>query len=276
MADFDFPSISDSDDDTEQGLRGGSSSSSSSSSSSAAAAAATSKRKTKSGGFQSMGLSKAVFGGIMKMGYKVPSPIQRKVIPLAMMGRDVVAMARTGSGKTAAFLIPMLERLGEHSSTVGVRGIVLSPTRELAQQTMDFLIKLGKLTTLRASLIIGGHNIENQFDALASNPDVVVSTPGRLLHLLMEVAEFTLAVAQVIVFDEADRLFEMGFKAQLTDILQRMPPAHQSMLFSATLPRVLIEFTRAGLRDPEFVRLDVESKVRLFCVGCCRGSSFAR
>jgi ATP-dependent RNA helicase DDX54/DBP10 len=261
MADFDFPSIAESDDDAEHGSRGGGSSSSSSSSSSAAAAAE-SKRKTKSGGFQSMGLSKAVFGGVMKMGYKVPSPIQRKVIPLALMGRDVVAMARTGSGKTAAFLIPMLERLGEHSTTVGVRGIVLSPTRELAQQTMDFLVKLGKLTTLRASLIIGGHNIENQFDALASNPDVVVSTPGRLLHLLMEVAEFTLAVAQVIVFDEADRLFEMGFKAQLTDILQRMPPARQSMLFSATLPRVLIEFTRAGLRDPEFVRLDVESKAR--------------
>jgi len=208
-----------------------------------------------------MGLSKSVFGGVMRMGYRVPSPIQRKVIPIAMMGRDVVAMARTGSGKTAAFLIPLLERLVSHSTKVGVRGIILSPTRELAQQTMNFLIKLGKLTDLRGSLIIGGHNIENQFEALASNPDILVSTPGRLLHLLMEVTEFTLDLAEVIIFDEADRLFEMGFKAQLHDIMQRMPPARQTMLFSATLPRILIEFTRAGLRDPEFVRLDVESKV---------------
>lgn len=223
------------------------------------------KKKKKSGGFQSMGLSKEVFGGVMRMGYKVPSPIQRKVIPVAMMGRDVVAMARTGSGKTAAFLIPMLERLVAHSTKVGVRGVILSPTRELAQQTMAFLAKIGKLTTLRASLIIGGHNIENQFEALATNPDILVSTPGRLLHLLMEIDDFTLDLAQVIVFDEADRLFEMGFKAQLHDILERMPPARQTMLFSATLPRVLIEFTRAGLRDPEFVRLDVESKAS-FCI----------
>ena len=144
-----------------------------------------------------MGLSKEVFGGVMRMGYRVPSPIQRKVIPLAMMGRDVVAMARTGSGKTAAFLIPMLERLASHSTTFGVRGIILSPTRELAQQTMVFLSKLGKNTTLRGSLIIGGHNIENQFETLTTNPDIVVSTPGRLLHLLLEVDEFTLDVAEV-------------------------------------------------------------------------------
>ena len=228
------------------------------------------KKKKKSGGFQSMGLSKEVFGGVMRMGYKVPSPIQRKVIPVAMMGRDVVAMARTGSGKTAAFLIPLLERLVAHSTRVGVRGVILSPTRELAQQTMAFLSKIGKLTTLRASLIIGGHNIENQFEALATNPDILVSTPGRLLHLLMEIDDFTLDLAEVIVFDEADRLFEMGFKAQLHDILERMPPARQTMLFSATLPRILIEFTRAGLRDPEFVRLDVESKARFcFCGRCC-------
>jgi ATP-dependent RNA helicase DDX54/DBP10 len=114
------------------------------------------RKKKKSGGFQSMGLSHAVMKGVLRKGYKVPTPIQRKTIPLILDGKDVVAMARTGSGKTAAFLLPMFERLKTHSAKVGCRALILSPTRELAIQTLKFAKELGRFTTLRHALILGG------------------------------------------------------------------------------------------------------------------------
>jgi ATP-dependent RNA helicase DDX54/DBP10 len=117
--------------------------------------------KKKAAGFQTLGLSKPIYGGVMRMGYKVPTPIQRKALPVALTGADVVAMARTGSGKTAAFLIPMLEKLKTHSA-VGIRAIILSPTRELAIQTMKFARGLGKFTDLRICLLVGGDGLEQQ------------------------------------------------------------------------------------------------------------------
>eukprot|EP00058_Branchiostoma_floridae_P023172 XP_002608662.1 hypothetical protein BRAFLDRAFT_211958 [Branchiostoma floridae] len=131
------------------------------------------KKKKKSGGFQSMGLSHGIFKGVMKKGYKVPTPIQRKCIPIIMDGKDVVAMARTGSGKTAAFLIPMFEKLRAHS-TSGARALILAPTRELALQTMKFTKELGRFTGLRAALILGGDSMEDQFAALHENPDICI------------------------------------------------------------------------------------------------------
>lgn len=112
------------------------------------------RKQHKSGGFQSMGLSSAIYGSIKKTGYKVPTPIQRKAIPLILQGKDVVAMARTGSGKTAAFLIPMMEKLKTHSVKVGARALILSPSRELALQTLKFAKDFGKLTDLRLALIV--------------------------------------------------------------------------------------------------------------------------
>mmetsp|Transcript_11670 Transcript_11670/g.15133 ORF Transcript_11670/g.15133 Transcript_11670/m.15133 type:complete len:878 (+) Transcript_11670:19-2652(+) len=218
-------------------------------------------KKSKGGGFQTLGLGHAVFGGVMKMGYKVPTPIQRKTLPVALSGRDLVAMARTGSGKTAAFLIPLLERLGEHSSIYGVRGILLSPTRELAQQTYKFAIKMGKQTSLRICLLQGGDRMEAQFEALANNPDIIVATPGRLVHLLAEVKDFSLGRVEILIFDEADRLFEMGFALQLKEIISKCPDQRQTMLFSATMPKQLVEFTRAGLKSPDLIRLDTETKI---------------
>ena len=106
------------------------------------------------------------------MGYRVPTPIQRKAIPVILEGRDIVAMARTGSGKTAAFLIPMLEKLKTHSAKVGARGLILSPSRELAMQTLKFCKDLGKYSDLRQCVLVGGDNMEEQFGAMASNPDV--------------------------------------------------------------------------------------------------------
>ncbi|TYZ63638.1 hypothetical protein PybrP1_009001 [[Pythium] brassicae (nom. inval.)] len=213
------------------------------------------------GGFQHLGLSPPVFRGVMAMGYKVPTPIQRKSLPIVLSGKDVVAMARTGSGKTAAFLIPMLEKLKEHSTKVGVRALVLSPTRELAVQTMRFATMLAKFMSIKISLIVGGEGMEQQFEAIAANPDVIVATPGRLMHHLQEIPDFNLKVVEYVVFDEADRIFEMGFAEQLQEILKNMPESRQTLLFSATLPKALVQFARAGLNEPELIRLDVENKI---------------
>jgi ATP-dependent RNA helicase DDX54/DBP10 len=220
-----------------------------------------SKSAKKKTGFQSLGLSKHVFGGIMRMGYKIPTPIQRATLPVALSGKDLVAMARTGSGKTAAFLIPLLEKLKTHETIVGCRGVVLSPTRELAMQTLKFAKIMGKFTSLRSIVILGGESIEMQFEELSTNPDIIVATPGRLMHLLLEVPNFSLRNVQMVVFDEADRLFEMGFADQLRQIIASMPEDRQTLLFSATMPKLLMEFARAGLRNPEIVRLDIDTKI---------------
>ncbi|KAM4649392.1 ATP-dependent RNA helicase DDX54 isoform 1-T1 [Amazona ochrocephala] len=217
------------------------------------------QKKKKSGGFQSMGLSYPVFKGIMKKGYKVPTPIQRKSIPAILRGRDVVAMARTGSGKTACFLIPMFERL-KAPSQAGARALILSPTRELALQTLKFTKELGKFTGLKSALILGGDKMEDQFAALHENPDIIIATPGRLVHVAVEM-KLKLHTVEYVVFDEADRLFEMGFAEQLQEIIARLPDCHQTVLFSATLPKLLVEFARAGLTEPMLIRLDVESKL---------------
>ncbi|XP_016058581.1 PREDICTED: ATP-dependent RNA helicase DDX54 [Miniopterus natalensis] len=218
------------------------------------------KKKKKSGGFQSMGLSYPVFKGIMKKGYKVPTPIQRKTIPVILDGKDLVAMARTGSGKTACFLIPMFERLKTRSAQTGARALILSPTRELALQTMKFTKELGKFTGLKTALILGGDKMEDQFSALHENPDIIIATPGRLMHVAVEM-NLKLQSVEYVVFDEADRLFEMGFAEQLQEIISRLPGGHQTVLFSATLPKMLVEFARAGLTEPVLIRLDVDTKL---------------
>eukprot|EP00624_Nannochloropsis_granulata_P006938 evm.model.NODE_5536_length_9577_cov_21.171974.4 len=182
-------------------------------------------KKVAKGTFQSLGLSKDIFSGVNRMGYKLPTPVQRKSLPEALAGKDLVCMARTGSGKTAAFLIPVLERLQSHSPRMGARALILSPTRELAMQTVKFAKGLSHFTDLRVALLVA-------------------------------------------VFDEADRLFEMGFAEQLKEILRTMPEERQTLLYSATLPKMLAQFARAGLRDPVLIRLDMESKVsEQLCLG---------
>nr|XP_060641416.1 ATP-dependent RNA helicase DDX54 [Anolis sagrei ordinatus] len=218
------------------------------------------KKKKKSGGFQSMGLSYPVFKGVMKKGYKIPTPIQRKTIPVILDGKDVVAMARTGSGKTACFLIPMFEKLKAHSAKTGARALILSPTRELALQTLKFTKELGRFAGLKTALILGGDKMEDQFAALHENPDIIIATPGRLMHVAVEM-KLKLQSVEYVVFDEADRLFEMGFAEHLKEIISRLPESRQTVLFSATLPKVLVEFARAGLTEPVLIRLDVESKL---------------
>ncbi|KAH8416322.1 hypothetical protein KR222_008275, partial [Zaprionus bogoriensis] len=217
-------------------------------------------KSKKSGGFQSMGLGFELLKGITKRGYKVPTPIQRKTIPLILEGRDVVAMAKTGSGKTACFLIPLFEKLQRREPTKGARALILSPTRELAVQTYKFIKELGRFMELKTILVLGGDSMDSQFSAIHTCPDVIVATPGRFLHLCVEM-DLKLNSIEYVVFDEADRLFEMGFGEQLNETLHRLPASRQMVMFSATLPKQLVEFARAGLSDPVLIRLDVESKL---------------
>ncbi|OCK82627.1 ATP-dependent RNA helicase-like protein dbp10 [Lepidopterella palustris CBS 459.81] len=218
------------------------------------------KTVKKGGGFQQMGLNAVLLKSITRKGFSVPTPIQRKSIPLILDGSDVCAMARTGSGKTAAFVIPMVEKLKGHSMKVGARAIILSPSRELALQTIRVVKELGRGTDLRTVLLTGGESLEEQFSSMTSNPDIIIATPGRLMHLKVEM-QLDLSSARYVVFDEADRLFEMGFAPQLTEILHALPTSRQTLLFSATLPKSLVEFARAGLQEPKLIRLDAESKI---------------
>eukprot|EP00559_Dactyliosolen_fragilissimus_P007146 CAMPEP_0184860258 /NCGR_PEP_ID=MMETSP0580-20130426/5179_1 /TAXON_ID=1118495 /ORGANISM="Dactyliosolen fragilissimus" /LENGTH=1001 /DNA_ID=CAMNT_0027357297 /DNA_START=122 /DNA_END=3123 /DNA_ORIENTATION=+ len=234
------------------------------------------------GGFQSLGLSDPVYQGIIKMGFRMPTPVQRKSLPILLSGSDAVVMARTGSGKTAAFIIPLLERLlrsrnnnndtpttNNNNNNSSARAVILSPTRELSLQTLRVLQTLSHAITnptLKCIPINGGESMEKQFTLLSQNPDILVATPGRLAHHLSEIPDLHLRQCETIIFDEADRLFEMGFASQIRQIVNAMPGhemGRQSMLFSATMPKGLVEFTRSGIMNdrPEIVRLDSEANV---------------
>lgn len=219
------------------------------------------KKKAKAGSFQALGLHQNLLSGLNRMQYKVPTPVQRKALPVVLAGMDVVCMARTGSGKTCVFLLPLVERLRSHEGNGGVRGLVLAPTRELVTQTFKFAKDMAKFTDLRIISIVGGDGIEAQFEQLATRPDIIVATPGRLMHHLREISTFHLKYVKYLVFDEADRLFEMGFAEQLNEIVRECPAERQTLLFSATMPKQLIQFSRAGLRDPQLIRLDTDSKM---------------
>ena len=232
----------------------------------------TKTNKSGGNGFESLNLSPPIFAGIKKLGYRNPTPVQRKSLPILLTGVDAVVMARTGSGKTVAFLVPVLERLlaarGNGSDpSKSAFAVILSPTRELSVQTLKVLRTLGQCCSNNGQNykfigINGGESMEKQFALLSSHPDVIVATPGRLSHHLSEIPDFHLRQCEMVVFDEADRLFEMGFAMQLRQIVSSMPEHRQTMLFSATMPKALMEFTKTGMmQDPTVVRLDSEVQV---------------
>ena len=164
------------------------------------------------------------------------------------------------------------EDRAESSNFVGALGqsgpqaVVVSPTRELALQTFKVCKSLGKFCSSKICLIVGGESMRQQFQMVESNPDVIIATPGRLVHLLEEIPGFKrkLGSVEYVVFDEADRLFEMGFRDQLDEILKHVSASRQTLLFSATMPKQLMEFAQAGLTDPVVVRLDSETKISTF------------
>ncbi|KAH8583717.1 DEAD DEAH box helicase family [Cryptosporidium sp. chipmunk genotype I] len=208
------------------------------------------------GAFQSFGFSPKLLESIKIIGYSLPTPIQRKCFPSILAGRDVVAMARTGSGKTAGFVLPMIERLGcSHSQIVGIRGVILSPTRELALQTYRVVRKLACKTNMVVCALTGGSSLDRQFESLSGNPDIVVATPGRLFHHIIE-AGLSLIAVKIIILDEADRLFEMGLADQIEKILESIPKTRQCILVSATMPTSLASFSKVRLNEPEVIQID--------------------
>ena len=249
-SDFDFPSLDFEAEDNEEEDK---------TLSSILALSNPTAKKAKAGSFASFGFSKFLLANIAKKGYKQPTPIQRRSIPLIIDNRDVVGMARTGSGKTAAFVLPLIEKLKLRSPS-GVRAVILSPSRELALQTYKQVKEFSHGTNLQSIVLIGGDSLEEDFGKMMTKPDIIVCTPGRFLHLKVEM-QYDLMSVQYIVFDEADRLFEMGFAEQLNELLLALPSNRQSLLFSATLPRSLVEFAKAGLTNPVLVRLDADSKL---------------
>ena len=194
--------------------------------------------------------------GVAKRLYKAPTEIQKRVIPVILAKKDVVAMSKTGSGKTAAFLLPMIQILGEHSKITGCRGLILSPTRELSLQTANFFRQYSSGTTLKSASLIGGEPLPPQFDALTQNPDVIIATPGRLLHIIAE-TRYSLSRVQYVVVDEADRMFEdPKLETELSGIWQMLPKERQVLLFSATIPQLMADFSQANLKNAIVERVD--------------------
>ena len=197
--------------------------------------------------FQEFSLDPRVFAGIEALGYTEPTPIQQRTIPPLLLGRDVVGVAQTGTGKTAAFVLPILHRLLD-GPRGNVRALIIAPTRELAEQTHDAIQKLGRASGLRSATVYGGVGWLPQVKALR-HADIVVACPGRLLAHL-EARSLKLSSLQVLVLDEADQLFDMGFLPSIRRILQQVPASRQTMLFSATMPDEVRRLTRDALRDP--------------------------
>jgi len=207
--------------------------------------------KTTDKPFDSLGLTAVVLDVVRKIGFEHPTPIQAAVIPTALSGRDVIGLAQTGSGKTAAFVLPLAERL-THGG--GVRGLILSPTREIALQTKAFLDLFGQHHQLKTVCLIGGVKLGPQTDALRAKPDIVVATPGRLLDHVRQ-RHVALDAIEVLVLDEADHMLDLGFLPQMRDILRRLPRERQTMMFSATMPDSIEMIARDFMRDP--VRIDI-------------------
>jgi ATP-dependent RNA helicase RhlE len=199
--------------------------------------------------FNELGLSDAIVGVISAIGFQNPTPIQAAVIPTALEGRDLIGLAQTGSGKTAAFALPIAERL-THGR--GVRGLILSPTREIALQTKAFLDLFGAEHNLATACLIGGVRMRPQTDALKNQPDVIVATPGRLLDHVRQ-RHVKLDAIEQLVLDEADHMLDLGFLPQMREVLRLLPRNRQTMMFSATMPDSIEMIAREFMRDPVVV-----------------------
>jgi ATP-dependent RNA helicase RhlE len=201
--------------------------------------------------FKSIGLNPEIVTTIKNFGFINPTPIQAAVIPIALSGRDVIGLAQTGSGKTAAFVLPIVEKL-VHGR--GVRGLIVAPTREIALQTKAFLDLFGANHELDTACLIGGVRMQPQLDALKKKPDVVVATPGRLLDHVQR-GTVSLDKVEMLVLDEADHMLDLGFLPQIREVLRRLPRERHTMMFSATMPDSIEMIARDFMRSPE--RVDI-------------------
>jgi len=204
--------------------------------------------------FPKLGLSPAVLEGVKAMGYVEPTPIQLRVIPLILAGQDVIGSAQTGTGKTAAFALPILSQLGQHSKASRV--LVLEPTRELAAQVETAIRDLARFTSVRVAVIYGGVGYGRQEDALRQGVDVLVATPGRLLDHLQR-GNCRLDQIKFLVLDEADRMLDMGFLPDVRRIVEKCPRERHTSLFSATIPPEIDSLIKWAMRRPQTVEIGV-------------------
>jgi len=203
------------------------------------------KMEKKGGGFHSLGIKASILSVLDNLGYTIPTPIQEKAIPAALAGNDLIGIAQTGTGKTLAFGIPMLERL----ATTKGQGLVVVPTRELALQVAESIKRLGIPFGLRTAVLIGGEGIDKQLFLLRKKPHIIVATPGRLIDHLKR-RTFKMDAVSVIVLDEADMMFDLGFAPQMEEILKMAPTDRQTMLFSATMPVSIAKLAAKHLKLP--------------------------
>uniref|UniRef100_A0A0B7JML6 Uncharacterized protein n=2 Tax=Bionectria ochroleuca TaxID=29856 RepID=A0A0B7JML6_BIOOC len=219
----------------------------------------TSGKKVDTSSFQAMSLSRPILRGLTNVGFSKPTPIQAKSIPIALMGRDLVGGAVTGSGKTGAFVIPILERLLYRPKKVPTtRVVILTPTRELAIQCHAVATKLASHTDIKFTLAVGGLSLKVQEAELRMRPDVIIATPGRFIDHMRNSASFNVDTVEILVLDEADRMLEDGFADELNEILTTIPKSRQTMLFSATMTSTVDRLIRLGMNKP--VRLMVDSQ----------------
>ncbi|KAL8838995.1 MAG: hypothetical protein Q9170_001925 [Blastenia crenularia] len=211
-----------------------------------------------SNSFQTMSLSRPILRGLASVGFSSPTPIQSKAIPMALLGKDVVGGAVTGSGKTAAFIVPVLERLLYRPKKIPTsRVVILMPTRELAVQCFNVSQKLASFTDITFCQLVGGFSLREQESVLRSRPDVIIATPGRFIDHMRNSASFTIDTLEILVLDEADRMLEDGFADELNEVVTTIPKSRQTMLFSATMTDRVDKLIRLGLNRP--VRLLVDN-----------------
>jgi len=203
--------------------------------------------------FEKFNLNSRVMSGVRAQGYTTPTPIQLESIPSIMAGRDLIGLAQTGTGKTAAFVLPVLHRL-LNSPRGRVNALIVSPTRELAEQTNETINVLGKYTGLRSTSIYGGVSMQQQVRELQRGVEFVVACPGRLLdHTLKGTVD--LSEVEVLIIDEADRMFDMGFLPDIRNIVRCLTKTHQTLLFSATMPEDIRKLVQEVLHDPMTVQI---------------------
>ncbi len=202
-----------------------------------------------SSSFYNLGIAPNILGVLDKLNFKVPTPIQEKSIPPAIEGKDMIGIAQTGTGKTLAFGIPMIQ-----AALQGKQGLIVLPTRELAFQVSEVFQKVGTPLGIRTASLIGGESMGRQIQAIRRNPQIVIGTPGRIIdHLQQRI--FSLKSISVLVLDEADRMLDMGFAPQIKIILQALPRERQTMLFSATMPQEIITIARTHMKLP--IRIEI-------------------
>src|ERR1039457_3682561 len=203
--------------------------------------------------FSKLGLSSVMLDGVKAMGYVDPTPIQLRAIPLVLSGRDVIGSAQTGTGKTAAFALPILSKLGKHNP-VGPRALILEPTRELASQVETAIRDYARFTDLKVTVVYGGVGYGKQTDELRAGADVVAATPGRLIDHL-EQGTVRLDKVEFLVLDEADRMLDMGFLPDVRRIVEKCPRQRHTSLFSATVPPQIETLIQWAMHSPETIEI---------------------